>query len=398
MQPLAARTGRISTSQTVAIDARYKELKAEGKDVLSLGAGEPDLDTPDFAKEAAVQSIRNGMTKYTAVTGMLGLKESVSRKFARDNGLAYPPSDIIVSSGAKHAVFNALLALVEDGDEVIIPTPCWVTYPEVVRFLGGKPVLVQTSYASGFKMTADQLGAAVTSKSKLLILNSPGNPTGAVYTEPELRSLADLAVKHDLYVLSDEIYEYIVYDGARHVSIASLGQEIFSRTITINGMSKAYAMTGWRIGYTGAPPHLAKAIASIQSHGTHHPANASQIAAQACLDSDGEFVRKMHKHLTECRDLALKRLAEIPGLRVLAPAGAFYAFFGIEAYFGKSYQGNHIRTSMELCQYLLDSQLLATVPGSAFGMEGFMRISFAASLETLDAALVRLQDGLSALK
>ncbi|HKP97855.1 MAG TPA: pyridoxal phosphate-dependent aminotransferase [Fibrobacteria bacterium] len=397
MKSLAARTGRISTSQTVAIDAKYKRLKAEGKDVLSLGAGEPDLDTPDHAKLAAIESIRAGRTKYSQVTGLPELKEAVSRKFARDNGLAYPPPDIVISGGAKHCVFNALLALVEEGDEVLIPTPCWVTYPELVRFLGGTPVPLPTDMASGFKLAARDLEKAVTPRSKLLILNSPGNPTGAVYAEAELRALAAVAVKHDLYCLSDEIYEYIVYDGHRHVSIASLGPDIFARTVTINGMSKAYAMTGWRIGYTGAPPALSAAIGAIQSHGTHHPANASQYAALAALQADGTFPETMRAHLAECRALALRRLAGIPGLQVFPPQGAFYAFFNLEAYFGKTHRGKAMATSMDICEYFLEAQLLATVPGSSFGQEGFMRISFANGLETLDAALDRLEKGFKAL-
>jgi aspartate aminotransferase len=397
MKPLADRTRRISTSQTVAIDSKFKRLKAEGKDVLSLGAGEPDLDTPEHAKIAAIESIRAGKTKYSMVTGLPELKDAVSRKFARDNGLNYAASDIIISSGAKHAVFNALLALVEEGDEVLIPTPCWVTYPELVRFLGGTPVLIPTDMAAGFKATAAQLEKAVTPATKLLILNSPGNPTGAVYSEPELRALAEVVVKHDLYCLSDEIYEYIVYDGAKHVSIAALGQGIFDRTITINGMSKAYAMTGWRIGYTGAPARLAAAIGAIQSHGTHHPANASQYAATAALAKDGGFPDHMRAHLSECRALALRRLKAIPGLKVYEPQGAFYAFFNLEAYLGKSFGGKKLSSSLDICDYLLDSQLLATVPGSAFGLEGFMRISFANSVDQLDAALDRLEKGFKAL-
>ncbi len=397
MKPLARRAGRISTSQTVAIDAKYKRLKAEGKDVLSLGAGEPDLDTPEHAKLAAIESIRAGRTKYSQVTGLPELKDAVSRKFARDNGLSYPPADIIISGGAKHCVFNTLLALVEEGDEVLIPTPCWVTYPELVRFLGGAPILLPTDMASGFKLNAQDLRKAMTPKSKLLILNSPGNPTGAVYDEAELRALADVVVEHDLYCLSDEIYEYIVYGGARHVSIAALGAEIFARTITINGMSKAYAMTGWRIGYTGAPPALAAAIGAIQSHGTHHPANASQYAAIAALAADKSFPDLMRSHLSDCRELALRRLAAIPGLLVFPPAGAFYAFFNLHAYLGASYRGKTMATSMDICEYLLDEHLLATVPGSSFGLEGFMRISFANGLEALDAALDRLEKGFRAL-
>ncbi len=397
MKSLASRTGRISPSQTVAIDAKYKRLKAEGKDVLSLGAGEPDLDTPQLAKDAAILSIQKGLTKYSIVTGLPALREAISVKFSRDNHVAYPPNDIIVSSGAKHCVFNALLALVEEGDEVLIPTPCWTTYPELVRFLGGTAVLLPSALANGFKLTAAELAAAVTDRSKLVILNSPGNPTGAVYSHAELQALAQVIVEKDLYVLSDEIYEYLVYGEAKHVSIASLGPEIFSRSITINGMSKAFAMTGWRIGYLGAPPALAAAISAIQSHGTHHPANASQFAALASLNEGMGFVEILRSHLAECRELALSRLRSIPGLQVLVPQGAFYVFFGIQAYFGKSFDSKSLNTSMEICQYFLDEQLLATVPGSAFGMEGYMRISFAQNLEVLAAALDRLERGFTAL-
>jgi aspartate aminotransferase len=397
MKPLAGRALRISPSQTVAIDAKYKRLKAEGKDVLSLGAGEPDLDTPEGAKRAAIASIREGKTKYSLVTGLPELKEAVAAKFAQENGLAYRAADIVISSGAKHAVFNALLALVEEGDEVLIPSPCWVTYPELVRFLGGNPVLLPTSLETGFRASAAQVEAAITPRTKLLILNSPGNPTGAVYPESELRALAEAVVRHDLYCLSDEIYEHIVYEGARHLSIASLGPDIFARTLTVNGMSKAFAMTGWRIGFTGAPPALAAAIGAIQSHGTHHPANASQYAAAAALKEDGAFPGILRGHLDECRRLALERLARIPGLRVFPPQGAFYLFFDVSAYLGKAHVGQAIRTSLGLCEYLLESQLLATVPGSAFGLEGFVRISFACDLDLLGRALDRLEAGLKAL-
>jgi aspartate aminotransferase len=397
MKPLAGRASRISPSQTVAIDAKYKRLKAEGKDVLSLGAGEPDLDTPEAAKRAAIESIRQGRTKYSLVTGLPELKEAVAAKFARENGLVYPAADIVISSGAKHAVFNALLALVEEGDEVLIPSPCWVTYPELVRFLGGKPVSIPTSMATGFRASAAQIEAAVTARTKLLILNSPGNPTGALYPESELRGIAEAVVRHDLYCLSDEIYEHIVYGSARHVSIASLGPEIFARTLTVNGMSKAYAMTGWRIGYTGAPPALAAAIGAIQSHGTHHPANASQYAAAAALREDGAFPGILRAHLDECRTLALRRLAGIPALKIFPPEGAFYVFFDVSAYLGKAHAGKALRTSLELCEYLLEAQLLATVPGSAFGLEGFVRISFACDLALLGRALDRLEAGLQAL-
>jgi aspartate aminotransferase len=397
MKPLARRTGRIATSQTVAIDAKYKKLKAEGKDVLSLGAGEPDLDTPDVAKEAAIRSIRNGQTKYSAVTGLPELKEAIAKKLLKDNGLTYPAAQIVVSGGAKHCVFNTLLALIEENDEVLIPSPGWVTYPELVRFLGGKPVMVPTGAASGFKVTPANLAAASTSRTKLLILNSPGNPTGAIYSEAELKELAKFIVSRDLYCLSDEIYEYITYEGRKHVSIASLGSDIFARTATINGMSKAYAMTGWRIGYVAAPPALSAAISAIQSHGTHHPANASQYAAVAALKDGNGFVDTMRSHLTDCRELALRRLGAIPGLKVVPPEGAFYAFFGVEAYFGKSFRGKVMRASMDLCEYLLESQLLATVPGSSFGLEGWMRISFASSLADLAKSLDRLEKGFLAL-
>ena len=397
MRPLAARTGRISTSQTVAIDTKFKRLRAEGKDVLSLGAGEPELDTPEHAKLAAIESIRAGRTKYSQVTGLPELKEAVSRKFARDNGLAYSPSDIVISSGAKHAVFNALLALVEEGDEVLIPTPCWVTYPELVRFLGGKPILLPTDMASGFKLAPRDLEKAVTPKSKLLILNSPGNPTGAVYSEADLRSLSALVVKHDLYCLSDEIYEYIVYEGNRHVSIAALGPEYFRAHHHHQRHVQGLCHDGMAHRVYGSAPALAAAIGAIQSHGTHHPANASQYAALAALQADGSFPETMRVHLAECRALALRRLAGIPGLQVFAPQGAFYAFFNLEAYLGKTYRGKTMATSMDVCEYLLDAHLLATVPGSSFGLEGFMRISFANRLDTLDAALDRLEKGFKAL-
>ncbi len=398
MKPLADRTTRISTSQTVAIDAKYKLMKSQGLDVLSLGAGEPDLDTPQLAKNAAIDSIQKGFTKYSAVTGLAELKQAISEKFGRENNLDYAPENIIISGGAKHCVFNTLLALVQEGDEVLIPIPYWTTYPELVKFLGGKPILISTTFENGFKVTASELKNVCTERTKILILNSPVNPTGSVYSEDELAELAKVVVDNDLYCLSDEIYEHIVYGAAKHNSIASLGKEIFDRTITINGMSKAYAMTGWRIGFVGAPGPLAKAIAAIQSHGTHHPANASQYAALACLREDKDFAKTLRDHLNDCRTLTLNRLQKIPGIKILDPDGAFYAFFGIEAYLGKSFGDRFLGNSLQICEFLLDQFLVATVPGTAFGLEGFIRISFANNLVDLDKALIRMEQGLLALK
>jgi aspartate aminotransferase len=399
MKSLSSRIQKIGPSQTVAIDARYKRMLATGEDVLSLGAGEPDLPTPSIAVEAAIQSLRDGMTRYTPVTGMPQLREAVAAKFNRENGIACKADDVLITSGAKHAIFNALLAMIEDGDEVVIPAPYWTTYPELVRFLGGKPVIVTTLPETGFKMLPGQLEASITNRTKLVILNSPCNPTGAAYSEVELEALGATVLKHDLYVLSDEIYEHITYGGFQPTSIAALSPDLAARTATVNGMSKAFAMTGWRLGYVTAPKAWMQAMSAIHSHGTHHPANASQIAALACLRDGHDFLPPMRAHFREAKDFTYQRLNAIPRFKAFDPQGAFYAFCDISPYLHKrSRLGKEIKSSMDLAEYLLEDKKLATVPGSAFGYEGWLRLSFANSTDYLGRCLDRLASGLSEIE
>jgi aspartate aminotransferase len=397
MKTLAKRLERISPSATVAIDSRAKELKARGIDVISLGAGEPDFDTPEYIKEAAYEAIRNGKNKYSAPAGIAEVRASVCNKLKRENKLDYKAEQIVISSGAKHCISNSLAALIDEGDEVIVPAPYWVTYPDLVRFYGGKAIIVPTSAKNNFCITPEQLEQAITPKTKLLILNSPTNPTGSVYSAELLQKLARIIVKHDLYCLSDEIYEHLVYDQATHTSIAACHPEMPERTLVINGVSKAHAMTGWRMGYVAAPPAIASAIAALQGQLTHHPANASQYAAAAALDNNLQAVKEMRTAFAERRDYAWEALNKIEGLSCLKPQGAFYLFLDIRHFLGKKNKQNTLSNSAEICQYLLDDFLVATVPGSAFGMEAYMRISYATSMEQLQEAIKRIRTGLENL-
>ncbi|HSQ42990.1 MAG TPA: pyridoxal phosphate-dependent aminotransferase [Fibrobacteraceae bacterium] len=393
MKPLATRATGLAPSLTVSIDAQAKAMIARGLDVIALGAGEPDFDTPQNIQQAAIRSIQQNQSRYTATAGLPELKKSVCNKLLRENGLHYDPSQIVICSGAKHAVFNALQALIEPGDEVIIPTPYWVTYPELVRFLGGTPVILTAEMNQGFRITPQQLRKSITPRTKLLILNSPNNPSGAVYPSDTLREFAQILVQHDLYCLTDEIYEHMIYRGV-HCSIASLGEEIQERTVLINGVSKSYAMTGWRIGYLAASNPLASAIARIQSQTTHHPANVSQWAAVEALDHGANFWRTMREALLERRDTTFKALSTIPGLRINEPEGAFYAFPEVRSYYGKkTSSGQPIKGSVDLCSWLLESQHLAIIPGAAFGMDHHVRLSYTVSLDKLQEALHRLRTG-----
>ena len=399
MKPLASRMSRISPSMTVAIDSKAKALKAEGKDVIGLGAGEPDFGTPDYVSEAAIKSIHDGLTRYTPPSGILEVKNTVCQKLKDENGLDYDNTQIVISSGAKHCISNILTALIEEGDEVIIPAPYWVTYPELVKLYGGTPVVVEANVDNEFKITPEQLKAAITDKTKLFILNSPSNPTGSLYSEEELKAFADIVVENDLFCMSDEIYEHILYDDAKHVSIASFGEEIYDRTIIVNGVSKAYAMTGWRIGYIAANEDIAKAISKAQSQATHHPANASQIAAKAAIEGGLEYTKMMNKEFIKRRDYVLGQLRSIEGVQVPTPQGAFYVFPDVAPYVNsKTKDGKEIKGSIDLCAYLLESKLLAVVPGAAFGADTCIRLSYATSMENLEGALARLKEGLAELE
>jgi len=395
-RPLSERTQNIAASLTVAIDTLAKQMIAEGKDVVSLGAGEPDFATPKPICEAACKAIHEGKTRYTPPVGILEVRKAVSEKLARENGLHYKPEQIIMTSGAKHAVFNSLAALVNPGDEVIVPAPYWVTYPELVKWLGGKPVFVQGKRENDFKITAEQLKAACNERTKAILLNNPCNPTGSVYSKQELAALARVIVAEDIYCISDEVYEYFIYDTEFTSAAAFEGME--ERTIVINGFSKSHCMTGWRIGYNAAPAPIAKIIGKIQGQATHHPSNIAQYAALGALSMGMESVNAMRAAFKKRRDYMLERASKILKTPANAPQGAFYLFAPVSDFYGtKTPSGKTIGGSVELCQYLLESEGLAIVPGAAFGDDSCVRFSYAASDEMLQKACDRFERGLKNL-
>ncbi len=398
MKSLSSSVLALAPSMTVAIDTRAKELQAAGQDIVALGAGEPDFDTPEHIKDAAIASLREGKTKYTAPTGIPELKKAVSDKLLRENGVKIPADQVVITSGVKHAVANVLQTLLNPGDEVVIPAPYWVTYPELVKLYGGTPVFIPTSVDTGYKFAPEALEAAITPRTKALILCNPSNPTGMVYGKAELEAFAKILVKHDVYVLSDEIYEHILYDGRKPVSIASLGSDIAALTLIVNGVSKAYAMTGWRVGYFAGPAPIAKAIGALQSQATHHPANVSQYGAVAALNGGLDLVQKMGVEFGRRRDFVIESLRSIPGVKAPMPEGAFYALPEVSSFYGKKTpKGKVIGGSLDLCEYLLADELLAVVPGAAFGDDRCIRLSYATSMDVLGKALERLRRGLLAL-
>ena len=387
---LADRARNISPSPTLAIDAKAKEMKARGLKVINFGAGEPDFDTPEHIKEAAIAAIRSGKTKYTPVAGTCELKEAICRKFKADNGLAYEPEQIVVSAGAKHSLYNTMQVLLQAGDEVILPSPYWVSYLEQIKLAGAAAGIVETREENGFKLTPDELAAAITPRTRLLILNSPGNPTGAVYTRAELAALGEVVLKHGLMVISDEIYEKLIYDGLGHVSIASLSPALRERTVVINGLSKAYAMTGWRIGYAAAARPVAKAMADLQSHSTSNPTSIAQEAGVAALDGDQGPVVVMVAEFVRRRNYMLERLLAIPGVSCARPGGAFYLFPNVKRYFGRFYKGKLIGNATDLAAVLLEEAQVAVVPGVAFGNDEYFRLSYACSMESIREGLDRI--------
>lgn len=393
---LADRVAQISPSATLAIDAKAKQMKAEGIKVYNFGVGEPDFDTPQHIKEAGIAAINAGMTKYTPAAGIMELKQAVVDKFKKDNGLEYELAQVVISSGAKHSLYNAFQVLVQEGDEVILPAPFWVSHLEQIKIAGAKPIIVMTKEENGFKMTPDQLRAAITPKTKLVLLNSPSNPTGSVYSEADLKALGDVILAHDnLMVISDEIYEKLIYDGMEHCSIASISEELKERTVVINGVSKAYAMTGWRIGYAAAPLPVAKAMANLQSHATSNPSSIAQAASIAALTGPQQPVAEMKKQFVQRRDYMLERLLAIPGISCPKPNGAFYLFPNVSAYFGKQYQGKAINSASDLAAILLEEVQVAVVPGVAFGNDDFLRFSYATDMDTIRLALDRVETLLS---
>lgn len=383
---IADRLRKINPSSTLAITSKAKKLKAEGRDIINLSAGEPDFDTPQFIKDAAIKAISSGFTKYTPTTGTPELKKLISDKFKRDNSLEYAPSQIVVSCGAKHTIFNVIMALVNPGDEVIIPLPYWVSYPEMVNLCGGVPRFVKTLPENNFKITPKNLLASIVPQTKLLILNSPSNPCGCVYSSDELKEIAGICVDKKIMVISDEIYEKIIFDNARHTSIASFGPQIYDQTITVNGLSKSYSMTGWRIGYLGAPADVAEAVSRIQDHSTSNPNSIAQKAAEAALSGPGNFVADLCKQFQERRDYCIGRIKKMKKIDCVTPQGAFYIFCDI------SRTG---LTSSVCAGRLLEEAEVSLIPGDGFGMDQYIRMSFANSLEQLARAMDRLESWLS---
>ncbi len=381
----------ITPSATLAIDARAKALKAEGQHVVGFAAGEPDFPTPEYICEAARKAIALGMTRYTPANGTLELKQAVCAKFARDNGLMYKPDQIIISNGAKHALLGAFIAVLDPGDEVLLPAPCWVSYPEMSRQAGGGPVSVHTTAESGFVPTVEQLAAHVTPRTKASLVNSPSNPTGCVYSKALLQGIADLAVEKELCVISDEIYERLVYEGQEHTSIASLGKEIFDQTIVINGVSKTYAMTGWRIGYAAGPKAVISAMSAYQSHATSNPNSIAQYAAAEALRNGEATIQAMCAEFDARRKLMVERISQIDGLSCVMPYGAFYVMLDCTSLLGRTYKGQPITDTLALSALLLDEAKVAVVPGDPFEAPGFCRLSYAISREDILTGLSAIE-------
>lgn len=382
-------------SATLAMSAKAKELKAKGETVVDLSVGEPDFNTPKHICEAAVAAMNAGHTRYTVASGIPALKEAICADYLARFGLEYKPSQIVVSNGAKHSLHNAFFCTLNPGDEAILPAPYWVSYAELIKLSGAVPVIVPTREEDDFKLTPEALRAAITPKTRMLLLCSPSNPTGSCYTRAELEALADIAIENDLFVVSDEIYERLVYDGAPFASFPTLREGLADRTIVINGVSKTYAMTGWRVGWTLAPENVAKKMASLQSQETSNPCSVSQYAALAAVTGDQSCVDAMRVEFEKRRDYVAGRIAEIPGMTCGKMGGAFYAFFNIQKFLGREYNGVKVETSQDWCMALLEQKKVATVMGSAFGAEGYARASFAASMENLKEAFDRIADFVS---
>jgi aspartate aminotransferase len=395
---IAKRALAIKPSPTLATAAKAKAMKAQGIDVVDFGVGEPDFDTPDNVKIAGIKAIQSGFTKYTPAGGTDELKEAVIEKFKRDNGLQYEKSQVLISCGAKHSLYNIAEALFDPGDEIIIPSPYWVSYPDQVLLNDANPVIVETTEDEGFKLSAKKLAKSITKKTKALILNSPSNPTGLAYDKQTLEDIAALVVKHNIYVISDEIYEKLIYDGFTHTSIASLGTETKDRTIVVNGVSKSYAMTGWRIGYAAGPRDVITAMANIQSQSTSNPASISQKAAAEALRGPQEFIQTMNTEFDKRRRYMVERLNKIAGITCLMPVGAFYAFPRVSSLYGKSVNGKVIKNSSDLSAYLLEQAKVALVSGDAFGADSYIRLSYATSMESIRKGLDRIEDAFRMLR
>lgn len=391
MKPVSKIAEAVRASTTLAVDSLAKQMKADGLDVVGFGTGEPDFNTPDNINMAGIRAICDGKTKYTPAAGIIPLRKAIAQRLKEDCGVDYDYTQIVVASGAKHSVYIALAAITNPGDEIIIPAPFWVSYYEMVRMVGGTPVIVEAGEEQNFKITAQQLEAAITEKTKCLMLNNPSNPTGMIYSADELRAIADVCVKHDLYILADEIYYQLIYDGIEFTSIASLGDEVKERTLLINGVSKSYAMTGWRVGYCAANKTLAKIMSNFLSHSTGAPSTISQWASVEALTGPQEGIEAMRLAFLERRDYIVKRINSIPCVSCIVPNGAFYVMMNIEQLIGKTLGGKLIENDDDFAVALLEKALVAVVPCSGFGMKNFVRWSYAASMENIEKGLDRLE-------
>lgn len=391
MKPVSKIAEAVRASTTLAVDSLAKQMKADGLDVVGFGTGEPDFNTPDNINMAGIKAICDGKTKYTPAAGIIPLRKAIAQRLKEDCGVDYDYTQIVVASGAKHSVYIALAAITNPGDEIIIPAPFWVSYYEMVRMVGGTPVIVEAGEEQNFKITAEQLEAAITDKTKCLMLNNPSNPTGMIYSKDELSAIADVCVKHDLYILADEIYYQLIYDGIEFTSIASLGEDVKERTLLINGVSKSYAMTGWRVGYCAANKTLAKIMSNFLSHSTGAPSTISQWASVEALTGPQEGIEAMRLAFLERRDYIVKRINSIPGVSCIKPNGAFYVMMNIEKLVGKTLGGKLIENDDDFAVALLEKALVAVVPCSGFGMKNFVRWSYAASMENIEKGLDRLE-------
>ena len=390
---LSKKALSIKPSSTMAISSKAAQLKAEGKDIVTFGVGEPDFNTPEHIRKAGIAAIENGETRYTAAAGTPALRQAVCDKLKRDNGLAYEPSQVIISNGAKHSLMNAFMTILNEGDEVIIPAPYWLSYSEMVKISGGIPIIIHTKKENQFMMTKEELEQAYTNKTKAVVLTSPSNPTGMVTSYEDLKMVADFAVEKDVFVISDEIYEKLIYDAdKKHISIASLGQEIYNRTIVINGVSKSYAMTGWRIGFAAAPLEIAKAMASLQSHMASNPNSIAQVATISALNGSQKCVEEMCVEFKKRRDYIFEREEAIPLIQALKPEGAFYLFVDVAGTYGKNHEGVEIQSAADFASVLLEKKFVAVVPCADFGMPDYIRLSYATSMELIKKGMDRIEE------
>ncbi|MDI3476957.1 MAG: aspartate aminotransferase [Thermoanaerobacterium sp.] len=388
---LSEKARSISPSLTLDITAKANKMRTLGIDVIGFGAGEPDFDTPDYIKKAAIEAIEKGYTKYTPTSGIIELKEAIVSKLKNDNNLSYETSEIVVSNGAKQSIYNTLCAILNPGDEVLIPSPYWLSYPEMVKLANGVPIFVETDERNNFKVTVEQLEKAISDRTKAIIINSPNNPTGAVYNETELKNIADLAVKHNIFIISDEIYEKLIYDG-KHISIASFNDEIKNLTVVINGMSKAYSMTGWRIGYSASNKEIASLINNIQSHTTSNPNTIAQYASVRALSTGNDIIENMVNEFKQRRDYIVERINKIDGLTCLKPQGAFYVIVNISKYIGMNISGKKINGSIDFANFVLEKAKVAVIPCLPFGNDNYIRLSYATSIQNIEEGLNRIEN------